>query len=178
MKKNYKESIVSLIGGAGAFPILMWIFMDVLDFGLAIIIAFVFFMIAGILNGLLVETPGRAGPLILQEPRKQAILSLVGGIGVVIILLGLFSPVLSFQYSIVISYGFFLPTGVLDKLIEVEQLDTRYEHYYPTAKKTFHKGGQEKVKSRKSDICHSCGKSIQVNDIFCATCGAEQTNYS
>ena len=177
MKKNYKESIVTLIGGIGVFPILMWIFMDVLDFGLAIIIAFAFFLMTGTLNGLLTETPGSVGALTFKEPQKQAIMSLSGGIGVIVILLGIFTPVLSFEYSIVISYGFFLLAGVLDKLIEVENSEPSKKDYYPETKKGYQKEGQGKVLSKTSDTCHTCGRTIEPNDIFCSSCGAEQTNF-
>jgi len=171
MRKNYKDAMITLIGGAGVLPILMWIFMDVLEFGLAIIIAFVFFLIAGTLNGLLVETPCGPGPIFFQESQKQAIISLVGGIGVVIILLGIFSTVLSFGYSIVISYGFFLLAGVFGQLIEVEQIENRKKQYYPKTKKLFQKEDKEKVLSRTPGKCHSCGRSIERNDIFCSSCG-------
>jgi hypothetical protein len=177
MKKNYKEAIVTLIGGAGVLPILMSIFIEGLDFGYAIIIAFVFFLLSGTLNGLLVETPREPGPTVFQESQKQALMSLVGGIGVVIILLGTFSDVLSFGYSIVISYGFFLLAGVIAQLIEVEELEQSKKQYYPTAKKTLQKGDKEKVFSRTPGKCHSCGRSIERNDIFCSSCGAEQTNF-
>ena len=177
MKKNYKEAIVTLIGGAGVLPILMSIFMDSLDFGYAIIIAFVFFLLAGTLNGLLVETQCGPGTIIFQESQKQALLSLVGGIGVVVILLGLFSSVLSFGYSIVISYGFFLLAGVIGQLIEVDQPENNEKQSYPTAKKGSQKGGQEKVFSRTPGKCYSCERSIENDDIFCPNCGAEQTNF-
>ena len=177
MKKNYKDALITFIGGAGVFPILMSIFMDILDFGYGIIIAFVFFLLAGTLSGLLVETPSKTGSLIIRESQKQALVSLVGGIGVIVILLSLFTSVLPFGNGIVISYGFFLLTGVFAGLFEVEQLETSKKQYYPTAKKAFQKGGQEKVLSRTPGKCYSCERSIEKDDIFCPNCGAEQTNF-
>jgi len=179
MKKNYKESIIALIGGAGVFPILMVIFTDMLEFGLGIIIAFVFFLLSGTLSGLLVETPGKPGPLILQKSQKQALSTLVGGFGVVTILLGLFYTSLTFEYSIVIAYGFFLMSGVLSMLIEVEKSERREKGYFSTAKKAFQKGGEEKMAhklSKKSNGCHFCGGTLESDDVFCSNCGAEQRN--
>jgi hypothetical protein len=173
MKKNYKESIVVLIGGAGVMPILMSIFLDLLDFGLAIIIAFAFFLVAGTLNGLLVETSDKTGPIILQDSQKQAILSLMGGIGVIVILFSIFSPYLEFGYGIVISYGFFLTTGVFDQLIECET-SKKSKSTYPS---TTTKGTESKLFSKKSYVCHSCRSVIEQDDIFCTSCGAEQQNF-
>ncbi len=178
MKKNYKEAIIAFIGGAGVLPILMTIFIGTPEFGYAILIAFAFFLMAGTLNGLLVETQYRAGPLILREPQKQAVLSFIGGIGVLTILLGLFTTSISFGYSIVISYGFFLLAGVFGKLIEVEGLISSEEYRYPSVEKTMKKEKTQKVFTRTPNKCHSCNGSIEVNDIFCPNCGVEQTNYA
>ena len=178
MKKNYKEAITAFIGGAGVLPILMSIFMGTIDFGYAILIAFAFFLLAGTLNGLLVETQYRAGPLILREPQKQAFTSFVGGIGVLTILLGLFTSSLSFEYSIVIAYGFFLLAGVFGKLIEVEGLRSSEEYRYPLAQKRMKMEKQQKTFTKNPNECYSCKGSIEVNDIFCPNCGAEQTSFA
>ncbi|MHA1947706.1 MAG: hypothetical protein ACXAC6_13045 [Candidatus Hodarchaeales archaeon] len=178
MKKNYKEAITALIGGAGVLPILMTIFMGTPEFGYAIIIAFGFFLLSGTLNGLLVETESNPGPLVLKESQKQALLSFVGGIGVIVILISLFTTSLSFGYGIVIAYGFFLLTGVFGKLIEVEGLMRSDEYRYPLAEKGMKMEKQQKGLSKTSNECHSCNGSIEVNDIFCPNCGAEQTSFA
>jgi hypothetical protein len=178
MKKNYKEAITALIGGAGVLPILMSIFLGTPDFGYAILIAFAFFLLSGTLNGLIVETQYRAGPLIFRESQKQAFTSFVGGIGVLTILLGLFTSSLSFEYSIVIAYGFFLLAGVFGKLIEVEGLERSEEYRYPLAEKRMRKKKRRGEYRKTPNECHSCNGSIEVNDIFCQNCGAEQTSFA
>lgn len=178
MKKNYKEAITALIGGAGVLPILMTIFIGTPEFGYAIIIAFGFFLLSGTLNGLMVETESNPGPLVLKESQKQALLSFVGGIGVIAILISLFTTSLSFGYGIIIAYGFFLLTGVFGKLIEVEGLRRSDEYRYPSMGKKFATTEHRKMDAQIPGKCHSCMGSIEANDIFCSNCGAEQTSFA
>ena len=178
MKKNYKEAITAFVGGAGVLPILMSIFIGTLDFGYATIIAFGFFLLSGTLNGLLVETESPPGPLVMRESQKQALLSFAGGLGVIAILISLFTTSLSFGYGIVIGYGFFLLTGVFGKLIEVEGLSRsdRYHHRFRGKKVSVSE--PRRVNTKITGKCHSCLGSIEPDDIFCPNCGAEQTNYT
>ena len=118
LKKNYKEALIIFIGGIGVFPILLSIFAQHIDFGLAIVIAFPFFLVAGVLNGLIVVTSSKPGPFILNKSQKGAVIMLIGGIGAFAILIGLFWPTMSFGYTLVTAYGFFLIAGTLGALIE------------------------------------------------------------
>lgn len=181
MKKNYIEAITSFIGGVGVLPILMSIFLETPEFGLAIIIGFSLFLLSGTLKGLIIETEGSPGPFVLRESQKQALLSLIGGIGVITILISLFTTSLTFGLGIIIAYGFFLFTGVFGKIIEVEDL-RRSEGYggygYRTVRKKFEKTKPRRVNIGNPGKCHSCTESIEADDIFCPNCGAEQTNYS
>ena len=176
MKKNYKIALVTLIGGAGVLPILMWIFLGTVDFSLAIIIAFGFFLLSGTLNGLLVETPGRLGPFIFQRSQKQAITSLIAGFGVIAILLGIFNSSVDFGLGIIIAYSFFLIAGAVSQLIEVQEYSTSPPSYSFQDRQELGRD-ETKVVKKASYVCHSCGSIVGKEDIFCASCGAEQSNY-
>ena len=173
MKKNYKEALITFIGGIGVVPILMAIFSGYLEFGRAIVIAFAFFLIAGVLNGLLVATSSKPGPLILNKSQKEAMITFVAGIGVLAILIGIFSEATSFEYTIVIAYGFFLIAGTLSTLVEERSRSEDKDHHYPSE-------NIEKAVNRKklSNLkvgtqCSSCGSHLDDDSIFCTQCGAK-----
>jgi hypothetical protein len=171
LKKNYKDALITFIGGAGVIPILLSIFAEHIDFGLAIVIAFPFFLISGVLNGLLVITSGKPGPFILSKSQKEAIITLVGGIGALVVLIGIFGRGLSFGYTIVVAYGFFLIAGTLSSLIEERPLVKPKKGYYP------HEDVPKpanKIKLSYLDVgmqCSSCGSQLEEGSIFCTQCG-------
>lgn len=170
-----KDAIILLIGGIGVIPILMAIFSPFLDFGYALVIAFVFFLIAGTLKGLIMVTPG-SGSIALYHQQKHAITSLIGGIGVLVILMGLFSPNLTFDYSMVIAYFFFLISGVATVLIDVKPTKDPDKLLYSTKDDVlsdFDKKFSTKDLQKK---CSSCGRQMEPDSIFCNTCGAQLTS--
>jgi hypothetical protein len=175
MKKNCKKAIILFIGGLGVIPILMAVFTSFLDFGLALVIAFVFFLFAGTLNGLIMVTPGQLGPIALYHQQKHAVTSLIGGIGVLTILMSLFVPSLSFEYAIVIAYCFFLISGVLTALIEVKPFETKEKKAYSYDDDI--SIDLDKKSSTKDLItrCSSCGCQMEADSLFCNTCGAQLT---
>ncbi len=173
VKKNFKEAIVAFIGGLGVVPILMAIFMNNIDFGLGIVIGFVFFLIAGTLYGLIMVTPGQLGPITLYRQQKNAVTSLIGGLGILVILMGLFGPSLTFEYSIVIAYCFFLISGVLSILIEVKPSKNKKERYYPPTNESFSDLGKKSSTTDLINYCSSCSRQMEADSIFCNNCGAE-----
>ena len=148
--------------------------MGTLDFGSAIIIAFSCFLVAGTINQLLVETPGRRGPLILQEAQRNALVSLIGGFGIIAVLIGMFISSLDFGYSIVICYGFFLISGVFKSFVEIQEYsETEVSSTYSPLQPKHHQNTQN-LNLKSNYVCHSCGSTIDKEDLFCPSCGAEQ----
>jgi hypothetical protein len=175
VKKNYKDAIITLIGGMGVLPILMAIFgRGMLDFGYAIVIAFSFFLISGVLNGLLVETEGEPGPLLLRNSQKDAILTLVGGMGVIVILMSIFGRgMLDFGYAIVIAYGIFLITGTLNILIEERPSKTKKEEIFSNSEDMKGKSKIASLNLSSTNLCSSCGYKLEKGSIFCTNCGSK-----
>ncbi|PWI47040.1 hypothetical protein CEE45_13785 [Candidatus Heimdallarchaeota archaeon B3_Heim] len=171
LKKNYKEALITFIGGIGVFPILLSIFAQHIDFGLAIVIAFPFFLVTGVLNGLIVVTSSKPGPFILNKSQKGAVITLIGGIGAFVILIGLFLPTISFGYTLVTAYGFFLIAGTLGALIEERSTSEYKERYYPpeNVDKTLNK--QTLSDPISGSQCPSCGRQLEAGSIFCTHCG-------
>jgi hypothetical protein len=173
LKKNYKVALITFIGGLGVVPLLLSIFSENLEFGQAIVIAFAFFLVTGVLNGLLVVTPSEPGPLVLDKSQKEAVITLVGGMGVLAVLIGIFMASLSFGYTIVIAYSFFLIAGTLSTLIDERSKSEDLKHYSPPE-------NIEKVVNKKKlyDLnigtqCSSCGSHLEDESIFCTQCGAK-----
>ncbi len=171
LKKNYKDALTTFIGGIGVVPILLSIFSGHIDFGLSIVIAFPFFLVAGVLNGLFVETSSEPGRLTLSKSQKEAVITLIGGIGAFTVLIGIFWPVLSFGYIIVIAYGFFLIAGTMSTLIEERPIGKVKERYYPPEDVT-KEVNKKRVSGLKSGTqCSSCGNQLEKGSIFCTHCG-------
>jgi uncharacterized protein with PQ loop repeat len=173
VKKNYKEAIIMLIGGIGVVPILMGIFSDSLSFEYGIVIAFVFFLISGTLNGLIIVTQGESGRLSLQRSQKQALINFVGGIGVLVIIMGIFRPAIEFGYTIVIAYVFFLISGILNKLIEVDSQKSEKTQFYEDPKENYRNQGTEFPNIALEGYCSSCNSKIDSESIFCSHCGKD-----
>jgi hypothetical protein len=159
MIKNYKNAIITFIGGLGLIPILMAVFTDLLDFGLAIVIAFAFFLLTIVLNGIIVVTDEYLMPMSMYRSQKNAIITFIAGLGIIVLLIAVFATVLSFDYAIVISYGFFLITAVIYVMIEEKPDEPTAKGFNPSMEGT-------------GAYCPSCGNQMKTKSIFCDKCGA------
>jgi hypothetical protein len=173
LKKNYKQSLVTLIGGIGVIPILMAIFSESLSFEYAIVIGFVFFLISGTLNGLIVVTHEDEAPITLQRSQKQALVNLVGGIGVLVILMGIFSPNVEFGYMFVVAYVFFLLSGSLNALIEAPKHITKKDQVYQESTDNPSFLNHQSPKLAIKGYCSGCNSKIDSESIFCSHCGKD-----
>ena len=159
MIKNYKNAIITFISGLGIIPILMAVFTDMLDFGLAIVIAFALFLIAVVLNGIITVTDDYVMPMSMYRSQKNAIITFVAGLGIIVILIAVFGAFLSLDYAIVISYGFFLIATVLYVMIEEKPEEHATKGFNPSMEGT-------------GVYCSSCGAQMKSKGIFCDKCGA------
>ncbi len=171
MKKNYKEALITLVGGAGVIPILLAIFVSTIEFGYSIVIAFPFFLIAGVLNGLITETTDSSGSFMLHKSQKEAIITMVGGIGVFVLLIGIFASSVEFGYALVIAYGFFLITGVLSSLIDEKSEPKKKKQFHPPSSLEEGLIKSSPLGSKGGASCSSCGSSMDNDSIFCPQCG-------
>ena len=159
MKKNYKQAIVTFVGGLGVFPILMATFTDFIDFGLAIVIAATLFLLAVVSNGAIRVTDEYSMPISMYRSQKQSVIIFIAGLGIIVLLIGVLAPFLTFEYALVISYGFFLISAVLFVMIAVEQEEPTKTTNNPSMKGT-------------GVFCPSCGAQMESKSIFCDKCGA------
>ena len=162
-----------LIGGIGVIPILMGIFSESLAFQYGIIIGFVFFLISGTLNGLLVATQEGGSRLTLQRSQKQALVNFVGGIGVLVILMGIFGSVIEFGYTIVIAYVFFLISGVINVLIDIDRKESVKGQFYQEPIEDYKPNEKQSPKLAIKGYCSSCNSKIDSESIFCSHCGKD-----
>jgi hypothetical protein len=158
MIKNYKNAIVTFFGGLGVIPILMAVFTDILDFGMAIVIAFAFFLLAAVLNGVIVVTEEYVMPMSMYRSQKNAIITFVAGLGIIVLLIAVFATLLSLDYAIVISYGFFLIAAVLYVMVEEKPEEKSVKEFNPSMDGT-------------GVFCPSCGAQMKTKGIFCDNCG-------
>ena len=57
----------------------------------------------------------------MKKNQKEALVKLLGGIGLIVLLLGLFTPMYEFMYGLVAAIAIWILTGVVAKYMGVEE---------------------------------------------------------
>ncbi|MFW9991834.1 MAG: hypothetical protein ACFFD4_07220 [Candidatus Odinarchaeota archaeon] len=191
MEKNQRDAFITLLGGIGLIVMLMGIFTDWLEFEEAIIIAVAFWILTGVAGSMQSDS--------VDRNLKTGIVSFLGGAGLVVLIMGIFTDWLEFEIAIVIAMSIWVVTGALAAYIgeddKTSQLrDRNYytspapvyarsspSHYSPDpekvemapiSKQAYYKPVSAKIEST-SKYCRKCGNSVDVGSNFCFFCGSE-----
>ena len=57
----------------------------------------------------------------MEKRKKEALVKLLGGIGLIVLLIGLFTPLYEFMYGLVAAIAIWILTGVVAKYYGVEK---------------------------------------------------------
>ena len=57
----------------------------------------------------------------MKKNEKEALVKLLGGIGLIVLLIGLFTPLYEFMYGLVAAIAIWILTGVVAKYLGVEK---------------------------------------------------------
>ena len=118
----------------------------------------------------------------MNRGQKKALESFLGGMGVVFIMLGIFTS-LEFMVGLIIAMFFWISSGAISQLLEEED-PQRPQKSYPRSDT---RQSQSKVSSStaktewsnnspSSRYCAKCGEEIEENSFFCTSCGEKFTS--
>ena len=174
-----KEGIGNLLGGLGVVVIILGIFTDYIEFGLAIVIAVFFWMLADLFKTWIKidKTTNKS-----SFRNRKAFIKLLSLLGVWVILFAIFTDYISFNLAIVVAVTFFIFSGVFSEFFGISKTSRHKRRYvsttpsnnvedigYTIENEDYFDEGPAKIK------CGNCGNTLIKGDIFCSGCG-EKTN--
>ena len=112
----------------------------------------------------------------MDRNQKKGIISFISGLGVIFLLVGIFTHYYDFGTGLVVAMVFWILSGALstflgvDEEIAVYHQDSDQGDYVQRTSK-ISQSSSEKTQT-KALFCTRCGSRIETGSIFCATCGA------
>lgn len=196
MNHNFKQGIISLIGGIGLLILLAGIFLNSVPFDYAIFIAISLWMLTGVIAKFMgVNRHGEVS----NTNWRHALVSLLSIIGVIVLLSGIFLNV-PFNTALVVAFVFWIFSGILSSFLGVSNRNRRSKRYnrymndqYTSSNQamnnlssqpSYNTYGQPSPKATaapsyytEKNICSNCGSSMEKEDTFCAYCGSSNTKF-
>lgn len=108
---------------------------------------------------------------ILRKHQVNGITSFISGLGVIFLLIGIFTSYYDFGIGIILGMVCWIGSGVLESFIEEEDRPRRRRHpaYSPPKQENTY----SKVEKTRSKFCYTCGNKLDQDSIFCPQCGSE-----
>jgi hypothetical protein len=112
----------------------------------------------------------------MDRNQKKGIISFISGLGVIFLLIGIFTPYYDFGNGLIVAMVFWILSGVLSTFLGVNEESTIYPRKsaqvdYIQESPTYSEPSFEKTPTGAL-YCTKCGSRIEKNSRFCATCGA------
>ena len=111
----------------------------------------------------------------MRKHQVNGITSLISGLGVILLLIGIFTPWYDFGTGLVLGMVCWIGSGVLESFIEVDgrPRPRRHRVSHPTEQgDTF-----SSTEKSRSKFCRTCGTKLDSDSIFCPQCGSEVSQY-
>jgi hypothetical protein len=114
----------------------------------------------------------------MKRNQIKALESFLGGMGVIFIMLGIFTS-LEFMVGLIIALFFWISSGAVSNLLDEE----RDHHSHRSRNRPTHNRQQQQssgstpktewVGETSSQFCSKCGEEIEANSLFCSNCGTK-----
>ncbi len=174
-----RESIVNLLGGLGVIAIILSIFLDTIEFGLAIVIAVFLWLLSDVIKTW-IKIDKINDRNIFQN--GKAFSKLLGLLGVWVIVFAIFMDEITFTLAIVIAISLWIFSGVASDFFGIGKTrgpKRRYARSTPAGNPGAIEYGSPSPDNFDEGpakvSCQNCGNSLIKGDIFCSVCG-EKTN--
>jgi len=111
----------------------------------------------------------------MDRNQKSGIVSFISGIGVIILLGGIFLDYYDFGVGLLIAIGFFIMSGVVATFLGVDDKSQAY-NYNSDQGKSFQEPSMHTPRSFEktqtgAEYCTKCGTIIDKGSSFCTKCG-------
>ena len=181
MEVYQKQGMVSIIGSIGLIILLAGIFLKGFDFTYALFLALSFWILAGVASSFL--GVDHNGKIKINSGWRFGVVSLLGGIGVIILLAGIFLKI-SFNYALFIAIVFWISSGIVAKFLGIDKyrkhsqnMINNYQYYQQQTNISTPTNLYEKnFDGPAKKFCPACGTSLQHADTFCSNCGSSMVN--
>jgi hypothetical protein len=105
----------------------------------------------------------------MKRNQIKAIVGFLGGMGVIFIMLGIFTG-LEFMLGLIIAMVFWISSGSVSQLLE----EDRNQHQHRSIPRSeFPTKTEWSNETPSSQYCPKCGEVIEADSIFCTKCGAK-----
>ena len=107
----------------------------------------------------------------MRKHQVNGITSFISGLGVIFLLIGIFTSNYDFGTGLVLGMICWIGSGVLESFIEEQDKPRRRRRqiYSSPAKENAY----PRVENGRSKFCHTCGSKLDQDSIFCPQCGSE-----
>lgn len=111
----------------------------------------------------------------MDRNQKNGIVSFISGIGVIILLGGIFLDYYVFGVGLLIAIGFFIMSGVVATFLGVDDKSQAY-YYNSDQGKSFQEPSMHTPQSFEktqtgAEYCTKCGSRVDKGSSFCSSCG-------
>ena len=144
-------------------------------------LALAFWILAGVASSFLgVDHNGR---IKINSGWRFGIVSLLGGIGVIIHLAGIFLKI-SFSYALFVAIVFWISSGIVAKFLGIDKhqkhsQNTISNYQYSQQQTSFNaptNSYERNFDGPAKKFCPACGTSLQHTDTFCSNCVSSIAN--
>jgi hypothetical protein len=167
---DQREIVAKTLNAIGLIFFILGIFSELIEFGLAFVLAMFFWMLSGTFKTWL-KIDKNTSEIYFQN--SSAFSKLLSSLGVLIILYTIFTSNLSFSNGIVIAIILFIIAGVFG---ESSKSSYRRNNDFKQKQRVI-PSKYKKIDTELNDnepmkkVCNVCGVSALKSDIFCSNCG-------
>ena len=117
----------------------------------------------------------------MEQNQKNAIVSLISGLGVIFLLIGIFTNYYDFGVGLILGMACWIISGALSTYLQTDK-----KHYHQHLSRNHIKNSysiehdsktdfdsKEKIYSRTTTFCKVCGAQNEKDSVFCTQCGSE-----
>jgi hypothetical protein len=168
LQEHQINGITSLLTGIGVVIFSMGIFLSEVDFSVGLIVAIMFWGMAGILKGWIVFE--NEHPIFRT---KTTILHFVTFLSVLIVLLSIFFDIIPFNVALIIVIAIWALTHSLSQFFAVDA-DPTSTPTPSSSTATFSLSGEGEREGKEEpakSFCSNCNSTIDKEAIFCHVCG-------
>jgi hypothetical protein len=109
----------------------------------------------------------------LRKHHVNGITSFFSGLGVILLLIGIFTSYYDFGTGLVLGMICWIGSGILESFIEVEREDRHLRHQPQPSVISKQEEPYFGAETSKSKICSTCGTKLDRDSFFCPQCGSE-----